>query len=146
MLFVASHIIQKSDKLKIMKDLNSSNTKNKHWPIQENRGEDGHSFSFKKGDVPWILKKEDLNLVKEIILGVKVPSFYWCSLQCCFATDENLLGLKSHEHLNLLRVRIMPKTIYIDLIYILPQIKMQLIVCVYIVVSLSVVCAWMCEP
>ena len=46
--------------LTIMRDLISSNTKKKHWPRQENRGEDGHSFSFKKGNVPWILKKKIL--------------------------------------------------------------------------------------
>ena len=43
---------QKNDKFSSKRDLISSNTKKKHWPRQENRGEDGHSFSFKKGDVP----------------------------------------------------------------------------------------------
>ena len=52
------HILSKKhDKLKVRRDLISSNTKSKHWPRQENRGEDGHSFSFKKGYVPFILKK-----------------------------------------------------------------------------------------
>ena len=63
---------KKSDKLKVTKDLISSNTKKKHWPRQETRREDGHSFSFKKCDVPWILKKEYLNLEKDVILGVKM--------------------------------------------------------------------------
>ena len=60
----------------VKKYIISSNTKKKHWPRQENRGEDGHSFSFKKGDVPWILKKEYFNLGKEVILSVKMPSCY----------------------------------------------------------------------
>ena len=38
----------------------SSKTKKKHWPIQETRGEVGPSFSFKEGDVPWILRKDDI--------------------------------------------------------------------------------------
>ena len=53
---------KKSDKLKVWRDLIFSNTKKNHCPRQENRGEDGHSFSYKKGDVPCILKKEDINL------------------------------------------------------------------------------------
>ena len=71
---------KKSDKLKLRKDLISSNTKKKHCPRQENRGEDDHSLSFKKGDVPWILKKDDLNLGKQVKLGVKAPYFYDSSL------------------------------------------------------------------
>ena len=62
---------KKSDKLKVQRDLISSNTKKKHWLRQENRGEDGHSFSFKKGGVPRIFKKKNLNLAKEDILGMR---------------------------------------------------------------------------
>ena len=67
---------KKKDMFSSKRDIISSNTKNKHWPRPENRGEDDHSFSFKKYDIPWILKKEDLNLAKEVILGVKEPYFY----------------------------------------------------------------------
>ena len=109
---------KKSDKMKARKYIISSNTKKKHWPRQETRREDGHSFSFKKCDVPWILKKEYLNLEKEVILGMKVPYFYGSSLQCCFTIDEKLTGLKSHDHLNLVRVRIMYKIIFLLLFYI----------------------------
>ena len=79
-IYGITYIPKKSDKLKVRKDLISSNTKNKHWPRQEYRGEDGHTFSFKKGDVPWILKKYDRNLAKEVILDVKAPSCYVSSL------------------------------------------------------------------
>jgi hypothetical protein len=46
--------------LVVRRDLISSKTKKKHWPRQETRGEVGPSWSFKEGDVPWILKKDDL--------------------------------------------------------------------------------------
>ena len=68
-----------------------------------------NSWFFKEGDVPWILKKYDLSLAKEDIMGVRVPSSYGSSLWHCFTMDDHLSGLKSHDHLNLLRVRIMSK-------------------------------------
>ena len=102
---------KKSDKKVVIKYLISSNTKKKQWPRKENRGEVGPSFSFKKGDVPWILKKDDLNLEKEVVFSVKVPSFYGFTLLCCFTTDKTLSGLKSHDHLNLLMVCIMSKNV-----------------------------------
>ena len=74
--------------MKAGKDVISSNTKIKHGPRQEIRGEDDHSFSFKKGNVPWILKKEDLNLENEVILGVKARSFYGYSLRRCFTIEK----------------------------------------------------------
>jgi hypothetical protein len=75
------HISSKeSDTLVVRIDIISSKTKNKHWPRQESRGEVGPSWSFEEGDVPWILKKEDISLGKEVILGVKVPCLYGFSL------------------------------------------------------------------
>jgi hypothetical protein len=66
--------------LDVRRDLISSKNKKKHWPRQESRGEVGPSWSFKEGDVPWILNKEDISLAKEVILGVKVPYLYGSSL------------------------------------------------------------------
>ena len=54
-----------------------SNTKKKHWPRQQYRGEDGHYFSFQKGDVTWILKREDLNLEKVSYIGCEGALFIW---------------------------------------------------------------------
>jgi hypothetical protein len=74
------HISSKqSDTLAMRRDLISSKNKKKHWPRQESRGEVGPCWSFKEGDVPWILKK-DLSLAKEVILGVKMPYVYVSSL------------------------------------------------------------------
>ena len=92
------------DTLAIRKDLIASNTKMRHWPINKTRGEVGPSWYFKEGDVPWILKKCDLSMAKDVILGVKAPSLYRPTLQCCFTIEGSLSGLKSHDHLNLLRV------------------------------------------
>jgi hypothetical protein len=105
------HISSKeSDTLDVRRDPVSSKTKKKHWPRQESRGEVGPSWSFKEGDVPWILKKEDISLEKEVILCVKVPSLYGPSLRRCFTMHQyHLSGLKSHDHLNLLKVHRMSK-------------------------------------
>ena len=71
---------KKGDKMAIRKDLISSNTKKKHWPRQENRGEASPSCSFKEGDVSQVLKKDDLSFSKEVIMCVKVPSLYGSTL------------------------------------------------------------------
>ena len=62
------HIIKKSDTLAVRRDFISSNTKNKHWPKNKNRGEASHPWSFKEDDVPLILKKDDLSVIKDVIL------------------------------------------------------------------------------
>ena len=90
-----------------MRDLISLNTKKEHWPRNENRGEDGPSWSFKEGDVPWVLNKYGISLENEFILGMKEPSLYGYTLWRCFTVDENLLGLRSDDHTNLLSVHIM---------------------------------------
>jgi hypothetical protein len=94
----------KSDMLAIGRDIITSNTKKRHWPKNKTRGEVGPSCSFKEGDVPWILKKDYISMVKDVILGVKEAYSYGSTLQCCLTTKENLLGLKSNDHLNLIRV------------------------------------------
>ena len=71
-----AHSIDQSDTLAVNWDSISSNTKKKHLPKKENRGEVGHSWSFKEGDVPWILKKDDLSVAKVVIFGVKKPLLY----------------------------------------------------------------------
>jgi hypothetical protein len=88
----------------ITRDIISSNTKNRQWPRNKTRGEDAPSWSFKEDDVPWILKRDDLSREKDVILGVKAPSLYGSTLRRCFTVDGNLSGLKSHDHMNLLRV------------------------------------------
>ena len=65
--------LKKSDRLAATRYFISSNTKKKHWTKKENRGEAGHSWSFKEVDVPWILKKDDILVAKAIILGVRAP-------------------------------------------------------------------------
>ena len=71
---MAVHIIKKGDTLAVRRYLISSKTKRKHWPINESRRAVETSWSFKEGDVPWILKKDDLSLEKDVILSVNTPS------------------------------------------------------------------------
>jgi len=96
--------LNKRDTLAIRRDLLASNTKKLHWPKKQSRGEASHCWSFKEGDVPWILKKDDLSMENDAISGVKAPSLYGLTLQHFFIVYENLLRLKSHDHINLVRV------------------------------------------
>ena len=98
---------------------------------QENRGVVGPSWNFEEGDVPWILKKNDLSLAKEVILGVKVPYLYWSTLRHCFTIDEFLSRVKSHDHLNLIKVHMSKKCFYFWFLSLTPQAKTQLIFCVF---------------
>ena len=72
--------------------------------MKESRGEVGPSSPFKEGDVPWILKKGDISMAMDVILGVKAPSLYRSTLQHCFTVEIHLLRLKPCDHLNLIRV------------------------------------------
>ena len=89
---------EKNDTFGIRRDIISSNTKNRHWPRQENLGEVVPCWSFKEGDVPWVLKKNDISLENEVILVVKVSYLYGPSQRHCFTLDEHFGGLKSHNH------------------------------------------------
>jgi hypothetical protein len=88
----------------VRRDVVASNTKKRHWPINETRREASPSLSFKEGDVPWILKKYDLSMAKDVQLGVKTPFLYGSNLRCFFTIDKKFLGLKLQDHLNLLKV------------------------------------------
>ena len=99
-----AHIIKKSYTIVVRRDLVSSNTKKRHWLKKENRGEVGHCWPFKEGDVPWILKKDDILVENDAIWGVKAPLLYGLTRRRCFGVEGYLSGLKSHDHLNLLRV------------------------------------------
>ena len=63
------------------------------------------------------LKKDDLSLEMEVIMGVRVPSSYKSSLRRYFTMEDPLLGLKSHNHLNILRVGIIQKHDFIIILY-----------------------------
>jgi hypothetical protein len=136
--------------LAIRRDLNVSNTKKRHWPKKETVREASPSWSFKEGDVSWILKKEDLSMVKDVILGVKAYYLYGSTLRRCFTIEGDFLGLKSHDHLNLLRVCILNTWFFFYTIgkNMLCTHSVMVIndVYVYFVVSLSFACAWLCEP
>ena len=99
----------------IRKDIITSKTKKKYWPRRlESTGLEValgpfNSWFFKEGDVPWILKEDDISFAKEVIMDVRVPTSYGSLLRHCFTVDDHLSGLKSHDHLNLLRVHIMLK-------------------------------------
>ena len=112
--------MKKSDTLAVRKYLITSKTKKKHWPRRlESIGSKASpsNWYLKESDVPWILKNDDISLAKEVIMGVRVPSSYGSSLWHYFTMEDHLSRLKSHGHLNLLRVRIMSKVRFYYLLY-----------------------------
>ena len=97
-----------------------SNTKNKHYPRQESRWEFGPSWSFKVGDVQWVLHKDNLSLENEVILDVKVPSLYCSTLWHWFTIKEHLSRLKSRDHIILIRVCMSKKCFYFYFLFFMP--------------------------
>jgi hypothetical protein len=89
-------------------------------------------------------------MVNDVILGVKAPFLYGSTLQNCFTVEGNMLGLKSHDHLNLLRV-CMLNTLFLFYTNVGKNILCTHSfieindVCVYFLVSLSFAYAWLCE-
>ena len=75
-----AHIIKQSDTLAVRRDIISSNTKKRHWPRKNSRGESGPSWPFKEGHVPWILKKDDVSMANDVKLGVKTLSLFGSTL------------------------------------------------------------------
>ena len=74
------HISLQNETLGVKRLFISSNTKKKNWQRKESRGEANPSWSFKEGDVPWILMKDYVLVEKDIILVVKEPSLYGSTL------------------------------------------------------------------
>ena len=118
------HISSKqSDTLAVRKDLITLKTKKKYWPRRLEVWDQRwalvpliHGFS-KKVRSHGFKKKDDISFAKEFIVDVRVPTSYGSSLRRNFIADDHLSGLKSHDHLNLLRVRIMSKAWFYYFLY-----------------------------
>jgi hypothetical protein len=78
----------------VRRDIISSKTKKKHWPRHESRGEASPSWSFNEGDVPWILKKHDFSMEKDVIMGVKAPSFIWVDSMILLYYRREFVGVE----------------------------------------------------
>jgi hypothetical protein len=89
-------------------------------------------------------------MVKYVILGVKAPSLYGSTLCHCFTVEGNLSGLKSHDHLKLLRVCMLNTQFFFytvgkNMLYTNTFMTIN-DVCVHFVVLLSFAPVWLCEP
>jgi len=84
--------------LTIKRDRIASNTKKRLWPRNKTIGGTSPSSYFKEGDVPRILKKHDISMVKNVILDVNEPSLYGSNLRHLFTIEGSLLALTSHDH------------------------------------------------
>lgn len=61
---------------------------------------------FYLGMLPWILFKDDLNIVKNGIPTIRTPIGYISSLRKTFTIDGHLMCLKALDHHNVLKVHI----------------------------------------
>jgi hypothetical protein len=55
---------------------------------------------------PWILSKDNLELVNNVILTIRKPIGYSSSLRKLFTIDGQLTGMKTRDHHDLLKVHI----------------------------------------
>ena len=93
------HIASKDkDTLSSRRDISLSRTKfdRKHlWPNQENE-----SYA----EAPWILKKKELDQLKSVIRSIRTPTGYGLSLNKAFTVDGHVIGFKTHDYHNFMKV------------------------------------------
>jgi len=80
------------------RDISLSHTKfdRKHlWPNRENE---------KYAKAPWILKKKELDQLKNGIRSIRTPSGYVSLLNNPFIVDGHLIGFKTHDFQNFMKV------------------------------------------
>ena len=65
------------------------------WPNKENET---------YAEAPWILKKKELDQLKNVIHSIRTPTGYGSSLDKDFTVDGNIIGFKRHDFHNFLKV------------------------------------------
>jgi hypothetical protein len=84
--------------LSLRRDISLSCTKfdRKHlWPNRENET---------YAEVPWILKKRELDQLKNVIRSIRKPTGYGSSLDKSFTVDGHITGFKTHDFHNFMKV------------------------------------------
>ena len=103
-------------------------------------------FHIKKAMSHGFWRKKILIWKRKLYWARRFP-LVMCLLYDVVSLKTKIADLKSHDHLNLLRVCIMSKKwFYYYFISFTTQVKMKLFVCIYFVGSLSILCAWVCQP
>lgn len=65
------------------------------WPNKENE---------KYAEATWILKKKELNKLKNGICSISTPIGYGSSLNKSFTVDGYIIGFKTHDFHNFMKV------------------------------------------
>jgi len=93
------HILDKDkDTLSSRRDIALSCTKfdRRHlWPNRENET---------YAEAPWILKKKELDKLKNVIRTIRTPTGYGSSLNKAFTVDGHITGFKTHDFHNFMKV------------------------------------------
>jgi hypothetical protein len=55
-------------------------------------------------EAPWILKKRELDQLKNVIRSIRTPTSYGSSLDKAFTVDGHITGFKTHDFHNFLKV------------------------------------------
>jgi hypothetical protein len=89
---------KEKDTLSSRRDISLSRTKfdRKHlWPNRENET---------YAEAPWILKKKELDQLKNVIRSIRTPTGYGSSLVKYFTVDGHITGFKTHDFHNFMKV------------------------------------------
>lgn len=93
------HISSKDkDTLSSRRDIALSRTKfdRRHlWPSKENE-----SYA----EAPWILKRKELDQLKNVIRSIRTPTGYGSSLNKAFTVEGHITGFKTHDYHNFMKV------------------------------------------
>ena len=65
------------------------------WPNRENET---------YAEAPWILKKKELDQLKNVIHSIRTPTGYGSSLDKYFTVDGHITGFKTHDFHNFMKV------------------------------------------
>ena len=55
-------------------------------------------------EAPWILKKKELDQLKNVIRSIRTHTGYGSSLDKCFIVDGHITGFKTHDFHNFMKV------------------------------------------
>ena len=56
------------------------------------------------GPTSWIMTKDEVNILHDVVKNIKIPMGYASSLRKAFIIDKGVIWLKSHDYHNLLNV------------------------------------------
>ena len=93
------HILSKEkDTLSLRRDIALSRTKFDRRHLRPNKENETYA------EAPWILKKKELDQLKNFIRSIRTPTSYGSSLDKDFTVDGHITRFKTHDFHNFMKV------------------------------------------